>query len=175
VAVEPSSWEIATSVSPLITAVATAVAAGFAGWAAFHARRAAVDAQQQAKRSEEFQRELAVDGQWMRYQDAYKDCIDLYEKNPGMPLAAYEALSGAEKRRLHIAAVALLQTLDLAYRAGDEFRSANIKMHLSFHEGPLATPRAIEPGALKHDRTISAWNEIRAKYGKARVKPANPH
>lgn len=84
-----------------------------------------------------------------------------------MPLAAYERLPGGAKRRLHLAAVALLQTLDLAYRAGDDFRAANLKTHLLFHEGTLATPGAIEAGALKHCRTFQDWNEIRARHGKA--------
>jgi hypothetical protein len=144
----------------------TVVAAGFSGWAAYAAWKAAVHAKRQSEATELFQREQAVDAQWMRYQDFYKDCIDLYDKNPGMPLTAYELLQGDAKRRLHLAAVALLQTIDLAYRADDVFRAANLKAHLRFHEGPLATPGAIEPGALKHAHNFQDWNEIRAKYGK---------
>jgi hypothetical protein len=162
---EPSAWEIASS-------IATVLAALFAGWAAFEARGAAKNANEQSKRSEDFQREQSIDAQWMRYQDFYKDTIGLYAGSPGMALENYEKLDGVEKRKLHLTAIALLQTLDLAYRAGDEMRARNLKRYLQWNEGPLATVGAIDAGALKHARTFADWNEIRSKHGKPPVTAA---
>lgn len=101
----------------------------------------------------------------MRYQECYGRCIDLFERHPGMPLADYEQLGGADKRRIHIAAMALLQALDLAYRAGDPGRAASIRRFLIDYAGPLLTDGAIRPGALKSTETISAWNEFRRANG----------
>lgn len=162
---EPTAWEIASSIG-------TVLAALFAGWAAFEARGAAKNANDQSRRSEDFQREQSIDAQWMRYQDFYKDTIGLYAENPGMALAKYEELDGVEKRKLHLTAIALLQTLDLAYRAGDEMRAQNLKRYLQWNEGPLATVGAIDAGALKHPRTFDDWNEIRTKHSKSPVTPA---
>jgi hypothetical protein len=164
--VEPSTWDI-------LEALGTVAAALFAGWAAFQAKQAAKGSNEQAQRSEEIQREQAIDAQWMRYQDFYKETIGLYADSPGMALQRYEALGGVEKRKLHLAAIALLQTLDLAYRAGDDFRAANIRSYLAWNEGPLATVGAIDAGALKHPRTFEAWNEIRAKHGKPALHPTD--
>lgn len=168
---EPTVWEITTGAGTAAIALATAVAALFAGRAASHARAAAEDAREQAQRSEDFQREQSIDAQWMRYQDFYKDTIGLYAGSPGMALRKYEKLDGVEKRKLHLAAIALLQTLDLAYRAGDEFRANNLRTYLKWNEGPLATVGAIDAGALKHHRTFADWNAIRRKYGRPPIRP----
>ena len=102
----------------------------------------------------------------MKYQDFYRDCIPLYNKYPGMPVAAYQKLDGSDQRRLHLAAVALLQTLDLAHRAGDSGRAANIEKFLADHEGPLITDGAIRFGALASINTLHAWNRVRERHGR---------
>jgi hypothetical protein len=157
-----SVWDVAS-------ALATIAAAIFAAWAAAEARKAAGLSAKQSLRSEEYQREAAIDAQWMRFQEFYKECIPLFEKHPGMPLAAYESLNGADQRRLHLTAIALLQALDLAYRAGDNFRADNIQAYLRWYEGPLATEGAIDAGAIMHVRTFEAWNEVRRKYGRSHL------
>ncbi len=153
----------------LLADIGTLVAAAFSGWAAHSAWRAARGAEALGSSAERFQREQSSDSQWMRYQEFYRDCIPLFDLHPGMPREAYLELSGQEKRRLHLAAVALLQTLDLAYRAHDEFRAGNIREYLDNHEGPLSTPNAINSGALMHHRTFADWNAIRDKYNQPRL------
>jgi hypothetical protein len=158
-----SAWEMAASIAQVAAAL-------FAGIAAIAAWRAARNSNAQSKRAESVQREHAIDAQWMRYQDFYKDTIGLYAGSPGMALERYERLDGVEKRKLHLAAIALLQTLDLAYRAEDSFRAKNIRQYLQWNEGPLATVGAIDAGALKDKRTFEDWNAIRAKHGKPLIE-----
>jgi hypothetical protein len=153
----------------LFADIGTVLAAAFTGWAAHSAWRAAKGAEAQGQSVEQLQREQAIDAQWMRYQDYYRDCIPLFDKYPGMPRDDYLALTGQDQRRLHLAAVALLQTLDLAYRAKDEFRAGSIRRYLENHEGPLATPNAINSGVLMHRRTFADWNAIRDKHGQPRL------
>jgi hypothetical protein len=140
-------WNVLASLSTLAAAI-------FAGWAAFEAKRA-------AETSERFQREQSIDHQWMIYQEYYGRCIDLYKNHPGMPPEAYLELPGDDKRRLHLAAVALLQTLDLAYRANDVERAGTIKEMLCDHRGPLITDGAIRIGAIADQRTLDDWNALR--------------
>lgn len=161
--VRVSTWHIAATIAQVAAAI-------FAGIAAIAAWRAASNSNKLAKRAENVEREHAIDAQWMRYQDFYKDTIGLYAGSPGMALDRYEELNGTEKRKLHLAAIALLQTLDLAYRADDNFRAANIRKYLEWNEGPLATVGAIDAGALKDKRTFADWNTIRAKHGRPLIE-----
>jgi hypothetical protein len=97
----------------------------------------------------------------MRYQEFYERCIEVFARHPGMPREDYEALNGVEQRRLHLAAIALIQALDQAYRAEDP-RAENFKFYLRYYEGPLTTEGAIHNGAVLDPRTLAAWNALRA-------------
>jgi hypothetical protein len=142
-----------------IEAVGTLLGALFAGWAAWQARRAARSLEAQSKQNELFQRELSVDAHWMRYQEYYEKCIELFSAHPGMPLASYQALDGIQQRKLNLAAIALLQAVDQAYRAEDR-RAEVLASYLNYHAGPLCTDDAIHNGGILSSRTIGLGTEF---------------